>query len=159
MGDLGYKLSSFATNMKIFLYSSIPCFVVQILVITALTMTKQTGVLNIASFTMVFVGYLISIFRYHEKPNLICFVGIVLIILGCTKTILFTKVKWFYICVHIYSKFIHNSFFYLIALQVIGRKILNRPPNIQYIVNDTDMEILKSGLTAGSLSKTYVGVT
>lgn len=93
MGDLGYKLSSFATNMKIFLYSSIPCFVVQILVITALTMTKQTGVLNITNFTMVFVSYMISIFRYHEKPNLICFVGIVLIILGCTKTILFTKVK------------------------------------------------------------------
>ena len=51
-------------------------------------MTKQTGVLNIMGFSMVFVSYIISIFRYHEKPNFFSFVGILMVIFGCGKTVL-----------------------------------------------------------------------
>lgn len=51
-------------------------------------MTKQTGVLNIMGFSMVFVSYIISIFRYHEKPNFFSFCGILMVIFGCGKTVL-----------------------------------------------------------------------
>lgn len=65
MKGLGYTQSSFMEILKVFLFTGVPCFMVQVLIITSLTMTKQTGVLNIMSFAMIFVGYLVSIFRYH----------------------------------------------------------------------------------------------
>ena len=65
MEGLGYRQSSFMGILKVFLFTGVPCFTMQVLIITSLTMTKQTGVLNMMGFGMVFVGYLISIFRYH----------------------------------------------------------------------------------------------
>lgn len=87
---LNYEPSSFSTMAQVVLFTGLPCFIVQILVITSLTMTKQTGVLNIMSFSMVFVSYAISIFRYHEQPNFVCSVGIALVLVGCFKTVMYT---------------------------------------------------------------------
>jgi uncharacterized membrane protein len=88
MSLMNYHPSSIFKMFKVILFTGLPCFIVQILVIAALTMTKQTGVMSLMGFSMVLVSYLISIFRYHETPNLICFIGIMLVIGGCARTIL-----------------------------------------------------------------------
>jgi drug/metabolite transporter (DMT)-like permease len=88
MPSLNYQFSSFWTMLQVILYTGIPCVIVQILVATALTMTKQTGVLNMMAYSMIFVSYLISIFRYNETPNLICLFGIILVIIGSAGTLL-----------------------------------------------------------------------
>jgi hypothetical protein len=51
--------------VKVILYTGILFFIVQILAIASLTMTTQTGVLNIMGFFMVLISYLISIFWYN----------------------------------------------------------------------------------------------
>jgi drug/metabolite transporter (DMT)-like permease len=59
----------------------------QWLFIGALTMTKQTGVLNMFNFVNILFGYLISIFRYHESPNFITNIGIIFVFMGVWKTV------------------------------------------------------------------------
>lgn len=55
--------------------------------ISSLTMTKNTGKLIMISFFSIFVGYLISIFRYGEDPNFVTIFGIVLVFIGVYRTI------------------------------------------------------------------------
>lgn len=93
MGALGYRSLSAGEILMVTICTGVPCFVVQILVIASLTMTKQTGVLSLMCFSSVFVSFLISIVWYHETPNLICIAGIILVIGGCTQTILNTAAK------------------------------------------------------------------
>lgn len=64
MPSLGYTPITFTNLLYSILLTGFPCFMVQILAITALTMTKQTGILNIINFTSILVSYLISIFFY-----------------------------------------------------------------------------------------------
>jgi uncharacterized membrane protein len=73
-------------------YTGVPLLVVAMLVNCALTMTKQTGVLNMMNFSMVAVSYLISIIRYQETPNFISSIGILLVAFGVWKT-LFNKTQ------------------------------------------------------------------
>lgn len=49
---------------------------------TALMMTNKTGNLTIIGFCSVIIGYLISIFRYGESPNIFGVVGSVGILIG-----------------------------------------------------------------------------
>jgi len=64
MPQFGYQLCSFGRFGKVLLFTGVPAFVVNMFVNSALTMTKQTGVLNMMNFSMVVVSYLVSIFRY-----------------------------------------------------------------------------------------------
>jgi uncharacterized membrane protein len=92
-GYLGYHQLSFMENLKIILFTGLPCFIVQILVIASLTMSKQTGVISLMGFSAVFISYLISIFRYNEIPNVVNVIGITLVVGGCTKTVLNTSIN------------------------------------------------------------------
>ena len=92
-GYLGYHQLSFTENLKIILFTGLPCFIVQILVIASLTMSKQTGVISLMGFSAVFISYLISIFRYNEIPNVVNVIGITLVVGGCTKTVLNTSIN------------------------------------------------------------------
>ena len=65
----------------------IPLIIGQWFYIGSLTMTKNTGVLNIMNFVTIIIGYLFSIFRYHESPNWIATSGVVLVFIGVYKTI------------------------------------------------------------------------
>jgi drug/metabolite transporter (DMT)-like permease len=55
--------------------------------ISALTMTKQTGVLNMMTFWTIILSYFVSILRYHEMPNIFTSLGVVLVFLGVWKTV------------------------------------------------------------------------
>ena len=52
--------------LKVILYTRIPCFIVQILAIASLTMTTQTGVLNIMGFFYGF-GHIVGNIRLLEE--------------------------------------------------------------------------------------------
>lgn len=58
--------------------------------ITAVTLTKNTGVLTMLLSLSVIFGYLVSIFRYGEQVNPISSLGTVLIIFGLSR-IVFNK--------------------------------------------------------------------
>lgn len=60
--------------------------------IGALTMTKNTGVLNMTNFSVVFLTYMISIFRYNETPNLFSILGVFLVFFGMWRAV-FNKEK------------------------------------------------------------------
>ena len=47
-----------------------------------LTLSKKTGNLTITNFSTVIIGYIISILRYGEKPDLIGILGSILIFVG-----------------------------------------------------------------------------
>lgn len=95
-GALIYPFSdSRSTILVLFLtciLTAIPMVVSQWLFIGSLTMTKDTGTLNMMNFWSIFVGYLVSIFRYNEPPNLITTLGIFLVFGGVWITI-FKKTK------------------------------------------------------------------
>lgn len=88
MKSLDYSFSTFIQLFKVIIFTGIPSFIVQILGISSLNMTKQTGMLSMMSFSMVIVSYLISIFRYNETPNLFSTIGILLVIFGVGKTVI-----------------------------------------------------------------------
>lgn len=49
---------------------------------TALMMTNKTGNLTIIGFCSVIIGYIISIFRYGESPNIFGILGGIGILIG-----------------------------------------------------------------------------
>lgn len=53
----------------------------------ALTMTKESGIVSMISCTSIIIGYLVSVFRYGERPNLFINVGIGLLVLGMYQTL------------------------------------------------------------------------
>lgn len=68
-GSLAYPyIESKASLSSLFLalfFTALPMILGQWLFIGSLTMTKDTGVLNMMNFWSIFVGYMVSIFRYH----------------------------------------------------------------------------------------------
>jgi drug/metabolite transporter (DMT)-like permease len=90
-GALGYpyletKASYLELGLSV-LFTSIPMIIGQWMFIASLTMTKQTGVLNMFNFSTVIFAYLISVFRYHETPNFITNVGVLFVFFGVWKTV------------------------------------------------------------------------
>lgn len=39
------------------------------------------------NFTAIFIGYLISIFKYHEHPNIVTILGVLLVFFGVWKVV------------------------------------------------------------------------
>ena len=85
-GSGQYKL----TMEKLFLgllLSGVPNVLSVIAIITALKMTRDSGVLTIVSFSKVVMGYLVSVLVYNEVQNPVCTVGVVLVVIGVSGTI------------------------------------------------------------------------
>ena len=55
--------------------------------IGALTMSKTSGIISMISFNATIVAYLVSVFRYDERPNMFINVGICLLLLGLYQTL------------------------------------------------------------------------
>lgn len=68
-------------------WTGLPLVVGQWFFIGALRMTKHHGVLTMINFTAIGYSELVSIFRYHEKPNLIVIIGLAMLIFGVWETI------------------------------------------------------------------------
>lgn len=64
------------------LLTGLPLAVGQWFFIGALRMSKHHGVMNMLNFTAIAYSELVSIFRYHESPNIVVIVGLVFLILG-----------------------------------------------------------------------------
>ena len=45
-------------------------------------MVKNTGILTMFGFINVIWGYLMSVYIYHESQNVICIVGVLMIMVG-----------------------------------------------------------------------------
>lgn len=69
------------------LLTGIPLTVMQTLYITALKMSTNSGMITITGFISVGVGYLVSVFRYGEKPDLVTSAGVGLALFGVWLTI------------------------------------------------------------------------
>lgn len=63
----------------------------QITFIGATTMTKNTGILTMFGFVSVFVGYIVSVFKYNEAVNPVCIFGAGFILLGLGRIVLKDK--------------------------------------------------------------------
>jgi drug/metabolite transporter (DMT)-like permease len=70
----------------------LPMAISQIIFIGATTITKNTGVLTMFMFVGVIVAYIVSVVRYNEQINPVCFVGSILIVTGLSKVVLKDKV-------------------------------------------------------------------
>ena len=51
-------------------------------------LAKNTSNISMLFFSPIIFGYVFSIFRYHESQNMVCLVGIILIVFGIAKTII-----------------------------------------------------------------------
>lgn len=70
-----------------FFVSGLPMLLAQTLVNGALTMVRNTGVLNLTNFFSVIVSYFVSFFRYDENTNVFGCFGAFLIFFGVWHTI------------------------------------------------------------------------
>ena len=68
----------------------IPAAIAGLLFISAIILSKNTGIITMMIFLSVVYSYILSIFRYNESQNLFCSVGVLLIIGGLWK-VLFSK--------------------------------------------------------------------
>jgi hypothetical protein len=64
----------------------------QILYISAVNLTKNTGILTISNFLSILTSYFISFFQYEEPINIICVAGLGIIVYG-VWTVVFKKDK------------------------------------------------------------------
>ena len=69
------------------LLTGVPIAIAQMLFIGGITMSKETGSLTMLNFIGVVIGYLVSVFRYHENPNLISIFGMAMVTVGVYVTI------------------------------------------------------------------------
>ena len=69
------------------LLSGIPNVLSVLLMITALKMTRHSGVLTIVDFSKVVLGYMVSMLVYNEGQNPVCMVGVGLVVIGVSGTI------------------------------------------------------------------------
>lgn len=88
MSNFGYHWPSFPEIAYTIVFTAIPTYIVQLLGITAMNMTKQTGLLNLVNFAMIGVSYFISLVRYGETLNPVSTIGVVLVVVGLTKAVL-----------------------------------------------------------------------
>ncbi len=70
-----------------------PMAVSNIMYIYALMINKNTGLVTICISSAVVVGYVISVFRYNEAINFICFTGSVLIVVGLVVALTAKKIN------------------------------------------------------------------
>ena len=70
-----------------FFYSGLGMGLCQIMFISALNMTKKTGLLTLLMFIYIIPAYFISFFRYDEPLNPICLSGIALMLYGLYQAI------------------------------------------------------------------------
>jgi drug/metabolite transporter (DMT)-like permease len=68
-------------------FCAIPQNIVQILFLSALVLSKNTGITNLMGFLSIAVSYFVSLVRYNERLNKICLVGVGLICYGIVKTL------------------------------------------------------------------------
>ena len=59
-----------------------PIAIGQFFAVAAMVMAKKLAVVTPFQFSSIIVGYLVSIFRYEEKVNIICLIGGAAIMLG-----------------------------------------------------------------------------
>ena len=85
-GSGQYKLTM-STFLSALIFTGIPNTIAVITNIMAIKLTKNSGVLTIVTFSRVILGYFTSVFIYHESQNPICLIGVVLVVLGVSKTI------------------------------------------------------------------------
>ena len=78
---------TFEKLLKVFFLTAVPTALTNHLHITALKTVNSTGLLMIVSFSMVIMGYMMSIFFYNESQNPICTMGAVMIVGGVSKAI------------------------------------------------------------------------
>ena len=85
-GSGQYKLtmSNFILGL---IFTGVPNTIAVITNITAVQLTKNSGVLTIVTFSRVIMGYFMSVFVYHESQNPICLIGVILVVAGVSKTI------------------------------------------------------------------------
>lgn len=69
------------------MFTGIPLLVEQWLVICAYTMTKKAGIVSMIYCNAIVVGYVIGVFRYNEKPNMVMNMGILLLAAGLYQAI------------------------------------------------------------------------
>lgn len=69
----------------------LPMAVGNLIYVYALTINKNTGIATLCITSSVFIGYILSIFRYHEQVNYICLLGSVCIVLGLAKSLMAKK--------------------------------------------------------------------
>lgn len=63
------KQSSISDLLWSVIYCGIPQNIVQVLFMSALILSKNTGITNLMSFVTIAVGYFISLVRYNENLN------------------------------------------------------------------------------------------
>ena len=100
-----------------FLFFGMPIVIGQYLFTAAILISKNTGVTTMMIFTSVIWAYLLSIFRYDESQNVICSVGVVLVVWGVWKT-LFSKTEWCKSWI-IYSFYNSNNIFRISERKII----------------------------------------
>ena len=71
---------TFEKLLKVFSLTAVPTALTNYLYTIALKKVKNTGLLLIVSFSMVIMGYMMSIFFYNESQNPICTMGVVMIV-------------------------------------------------------------------------------
>ena len=64
------------------LLAGIPSALAVMMHISAVKMTRKTGILFIFNLSTVALGYAVSIFYYHEAQNPLCTIGVVAIVAG-----------------------------------------------------------------------------
>jgi hypothetical protein len=65
-----------------FFLCGIPMALGNLIYIYVITKTKNIGIATLCISGSVFIAYFVSVFRYNEKINLICFFGSISIIIG-----------------------------------------------------------------------------
>ena len=85
--SLGNFEFDFQKMLICFFLTGVPCALTALAHVTAVKMTKRTGILFIINFSTVLLGYLVSIFYYNESQNLVCSIGVVLVVAGVSLAI------------------------------------------------------------------------
>ena len=75
---MGFLTTGFLSTLNMYLF------------IGAIKLSKNTGIMMMITLTNVVWAYFVSIFRYGESQNVICILGILLVIGGVWKS-LFSK--------------------------------------------------------------------
>ncbi len=73
---------SFGHNIKLLFLIGIPLAMSFIFYNSGLRVAKKTGVASMMDFSVVIIGYVVSIFKYNETVNLLGVVGSLCIFVG-----------------------------------------------------------------------------
>ena len=73
------------------LYSGLVAVIVQIMFVCSLNLSKNSGMLTLSVFLCIITSYLVSYFKYNEKVNILCVIGMSFIVFGLVKTVINKK--------------------------------------------------------------------